>query len=759
MELKATFCKPLYRSRPAGFTVGLYRLLSPALLPNGSASRYVKVSGMDLPERKGIAYSFSGHWEKDKKAGNENYFFEAGSFRESLPQDEAGIIRYLKSIDGIGKKMAERIFEAFGEDVFRVLDEEPERLLAVKGVRVKTYDKIRTCWIKSRGGRELFAYLYGFQIPESVIRKLFDTYEEFALEIVKSEPYSLTDFSGISFAAADRIARAEGFGLLCRQRIEAAMEEAVRRTEAAGSTCCLWQELYEGTLDLLKTDLSTKEHALLQKEMERFSEKAPLEAVFFRLMKRQSGRRDPRIVSEKAEGKVFYFRKTTRNREKAVSENLKRIAAAASPSSISRKELDDILEEGVRKGRLTARLSPPQKDAVLTALAENLCIITGVPGTGKTFVQKAILYVWERMKKNARPLLLAPTGRAAKRMEESSGHPARTIHSALGLFEEEGCLRQRERLECDLLIVDETSMLDNATASILFSSVETGTKVILIGDENQLPSVGAGAVLRELLAARVFPSVRLTEVFRQAKGSSISYNAARMQRGETQMLEDDSFSFLEAAGSERIAWQAAAIYAELAETLPLSEIAVLSPYRKKTTTGTALLNKTLQKVIFPERGEERDLQKGDKVMFTKNMSGLTNGEIGTITDVRSGKEGKIIAACFGEDEVLLDEKEMRHLELAYASTIHKSQGSEYKVVLLIMDPAHAYMHTREIVYTALTRAKERCIVIGSRAAFIRAAGNDRKARRTSLLAHFLKTAGDGSREDSEETEEQLKLNI
>ena len=299
----------------------------------------------------------------------------------------------------------------------------------------------------------------------------------------------------------------------------------------------------------------------------------------------------------------------------------------------------------------------------------------------------------------------------------------------------------------DLLIVDETSMLDNAVASVLFSSVETGTKVILVGDERQLPSVGAGAVLREMLASGVLPSVSLTDVFRQAKGSSISYNAARIQRGIPDMLEDESFSFLETEGSENIA--------ALAEDLPLSEIAVLSPYRKRTPTGTASLNKTLQKVVFPERGGAGEPAEGDKVMFTKNMSGLTNGEIGIISSVRCGEEGTLLCACFGEEEFLLDEQEARYLELAYASTIHKSQGNEYKAVILIMDPAHSYMHTREIVYTALTRAKERCIVIGSRKAFSEAVQNERQTVRKSLLAQFLRRAESGPKE----SEEQLKLNI
>ena len=755
MELKAKLFKTLYRGRLAGFSVGLFQALSPALFPDGSSSRYVKVCGKDLPERKGIVYSFSGKWQKDRKSGKGKYLFAAESFCEVLPEERSDAVRYLKSLDGIGQKLAERIYAEFGDDIYRVLDEEPQRLLAVKGVSKGTYEKIHTSWIKRRRGKDLFAYLYGFQIPESAIREIFCAYEEFALEIVKSEPYSLTGFTGIGFTAADRIARAEGAGLLCRQRIEAATEEAIRCAENKGSTCCSWQELYEGTLRILKADLSKEEQKSLQQEMARFSGKAPFEAVLFRLVQRQSERQDPAIICETEGGKSFFFRRITHQREKAVSGNLMRIAKAPSPFHVSGEALEEILAEGVRSGELSSRLSQQQKEAVQMALNCSLCIITGGPGTGKTFVQKAILYAWKSLSQDPKPLLLAPTGRAAKRMEESAGHPAKTIHSALGLYEAEGRLRKTTALDSDLLIVDETSMLDNAVASVLFSSAETGTKVILVGDERQLPSVGAGAVLREMLASGVLPSVSLTDVFRQAKGSSISYNAARMQRGIPDMLEDESFSFLETEGSENIAEKAAELYAALAEDLPLSEIAVLSPYRKRTPTGTASLNKTLQKVVFPERGGAGEPAEGDKVMFTKNMSGLTNGEIGIISSVRCGEEGTLLCACFGEEEFLLDEQEARYLELAYASTIHKSQGNEYKAVILIMDPAHSYMHTREIVYTALTRAKERCIVIGSRKAFSEAVQNERQTVRKSLLAQFLRRAESGPKE----SEEQLKLNI
>ena len=757
MELKARFLKTLYSSRATGYTVALYKAVSPALFPDGTSAQYIKAAGRNLPKRKGAEYTFSGKWQEDKAAGAK-FIFAADDFSEAAPEGPEETVRYLQGLDGIGAKLALRIYAGFGEDVFRILDSEPERLLTVKGMRAKTLAKMRTSWIKSRKGKDLFTYLYGFQIPERAIREVFDAYEEYAMQIVRSEPYSLTGFSGIGFSSADRIARAQGGGLLCRQRIAAAMEQALRAAESAGSTCCTWQDLYEGSLRLLREDLSGKERKLLSQQMQSAAEKAPLEVLFFRLAQRGAEKASSAIAAEEADGELFFFRKNTLQRERALAKSLKRLSAAPSPVKMTRAMLESILEDGIREGVLTARLSPQQKETVFAALLNSLCIITGGPGTGKTFVLKAILYAWERLRKSAKPLLLAPTGRAAKRMEESSGYPAKTIHSALGIYETEGESRLTALPDCDLLIVDETSMLDNSLAELLFSSAGQGTKVILAGDERQLPSVGAGAVLREVLGSGALPSVRLTQVFRQEKGSSIAYNAARMQRGKQKMLEDESFSFCQAEGSEAIAEEAAKLYAELLKEYPLSEIAVLTPYRRSTATGAEALNRRLQKAAGTAGDGAGEPAAGDKVMFTKNMSGLANGDIGIITSARKHGPKKITCVIFGEEEYILDEQEAEHLELAYACTVHKSQGSEYRVVLLIMDPAHANMHTRQIVYTALTRAKERCIVIGSRKAFSRAVQNETQAERKSLLSYFLRKSEESAIEGRLQ-EEQLSLNI
>ena len=758
MDIKCNFYKQLFFAESTGFTVALYKTASPVLFPAGDTSQYIKVSGTNLPQKKGVDIVLKGEWQKDRKGGAGKYIFACESFEEPLPTEGSGIVKYLQTIDGIGKKMASRIYAEFGEDVFRILDEEPERLLEVKGLRKRTYEKIRTYWIRNSRGKELFAYLYGFKIPDSAIREIYDTYEEFALDVVKSEPYSLMDFAGIGFRNADAIARDNGGGLMSRQRIAAAMAEAIRQTENTGSTCTSWQELLDGTIRLLRTGLSEEERNAYYADASRLTAKAPLEVILFKVAQMEAERPSSGIVIEQADGEFFFFRKLTNQRERAVATNIRRLAALPSSVQVSEERLNSILDDGIKDGVLNARLSPHQKEAVLTALNSNICIITGGPGTGKTFVQKAILYAWETLKGHTSPLLLAPTGRASKRMSESTGYPARTVHSALGLFETNDELRTKARLECDLLIVDEASMLDNTIASILFSSVGAKTKVVLVGDDKQLPSVGAGAVLRELLSADVIPTVALTSVFRQANGSSIAYNAARMQKGETEMLEDESFSFIEVSGTDEIVKAVSEKYAALAAEYPLSEIAVLSPYRRKTESGVNALNKTLQQIIYPDRESDGEFQDGDKVMFTRNENGLTNGDIGIVTGVRKDDGGSLLRVAFGDDEFLLDEKDQEHLELAYATTIHKSQGSEYKVVLLVMDPAHSVMLTKEIAYTALTRARETCFVIGSREkAFNKAIRNARTSDRKSLLAHYLKQPKEIT--DSQELkEEQLKFN-
>ena len=735
MNIKARFYKELYYAESTGYTVALYKSLSPALFPDGSQTNYIKVSGMRLPQTKGVSYDLSGEWQKDAKSGRGKYIFLADDARELLPKDSSGIIKYLQTIDGIGKKSAVRIYEEFGDDVFKVLDTRIERLLEVKGIKKRTYEKIRTSWIRKSAGKELFAYLYSFGITDVSITQIYDTYEEFSLDIVRTEPYSLMDFYGIGFKSADAIARDNGIGLLSRQRIAAAMAEAMRSVENTGSTCCTWPELYKETCSLLRKRLTEKELAEYIRESEILSEKAPLEVIFFKLCQRET-EKALIISSETVDGEVYYFRNVTHTREKDIARHVKRLAGIESRVHVSEERLSQILEGAIAEKVLSARLSGAQKKAVLMALNNNFSIITGGPGTGKTFVQKAILYAAEELGIED-PLLLAPTGRAARRMSESTGFPARTIHSALGIYEADEMTHKAERLSCDLLIVDEASMLDTTVAAILFASIGNGTKVVIVGDDKQLPSVGAGAVLRELLSSDTLPVTMLKSVFRQPKGSSISYNAARMIEGETEMLEDESFSFVEVEGTDNIEKEVIAQYGVFTSEYDISDVAVLSPYRRKTATGIDSLNRALQKVIFPERGDS-DFQEGDKVMYTKNANGLTNGDIGIITEIVTEEDGRFIKADFGELSAVFDERDAQNLELAYATTVHKSQGSEYKIVLLVMDKAHSVLHSKEIVYTALTRAKEKCIVIGSRDAFARSITNGKASCRRSLLSHFLK---------------------
>lgn len=760
MDLKCRFYKELFFAEDTGYTVALYRPTSPLLSPSGKDLGYVKVTGSHLPETKGVTYCFTGEWAKDSKGGSGKYVFHADTFSEERPEDSAGIVKYLQTIDGIGKKAALRIYAEFGDDVFRVMDEEIERLLSVKGIRKRSYEKIRACWLKKSKGKELFAYLYGFGIADAAITKVYETYEEFALDIVKSEPYSLMDFYGIGFRASDAIARDNGIALAGKQRITAAMYEALRDIESTGSTCCTWPVLFKKTVNLLRARLTEEEHIRYLQEVDQLSEKAPFEVILFKLAQREA-EKGVNIACVNSGGENFYFRRLTYSREKDIARHVKRLAGYPSAVNVSEERLTSILDDAITEGVLTARLSGKQKEAVLMALNNSFSIITGGPGTGKTFVQKALLYAAERLGIE-KPLLLAPTGRAARRMSESTGYPAQTIHSALGIFEatDDMTAAKAEKLECDLLIVDEASMLDTVVAAIMFSSIGRNTKVVLVGDDKQLPSVGAGAVLRELLKSGVLPTTTLKSVFRQAKGSSISYNAARMVAGETEMLEDESFSFVEVTGTENIEKEVRTQYEAFTSEYDISDVAVLSPYRRSTATGVDALNKSLQKVIFPER-EGEGFQEGDKVMFTRNQSGLTNGDIGIVTSVTRDDDGRWIAADFGDQKVILDEKEAQNLELAYATTVHKSQGSEYKVVLLVMDPAHKFLHSKSIVYTALTRAKGTCVCIGSREAFTRSILNDRQTERSSMLATFLTdkpagNLGDGSAEEKEEPE-QLTL--
>lgn len=739
MKIKCKFFKPVYQKDQ--FIIAIYKAINPIETPLKTGELYFTAKGINLPSARKVTYVLDGQWITSAKDGKRRCTFEVNSFEEELPKESAGIIKYLQTLDGVGKITAILLYEKFGNDIFDVLDNDIEQIQNVKGIRKATFRKIKTCWTQKSVGKELFAFLFKFKVPNNVIMKIFETYEEFALDMLKQNPYAFIEFPGFGFFTADAIAKdmcieneEDPNSYLNRtERIKAGILEVIKEYEiggplirsystkyhipiSTGNTCIAWPELYSLVCELLNLNTSAEDICRV-----------------INLMKDREI-----IISDNN----YFFRRESGRKEMGVAKKVTTMLQSNERFSLNltKSELDFLLTQAIAKNVLDVKLSDEQTCAVLTALNNRLAIITGGPGTGKTSIIKAIIYALEDKLYDPEILLVAPTGRAARRMAESTGYPARTIHSALGLYANESEHNMTiEKLSADVVIIDEASMIDLSLASYLFSAINDHTRVVIVGDDKQLPSVGPGCVLRELIECKEVPVATLTAVFRQAKGSSISYNAKRIIAGNPNILEDDTFSLIEVDGTDNIAEKVKELYKEYVDEYGINEVTILSPYRQKTNTGVDSLNIALQRLMFPDKKPEAaDLfMTGDKVMYTKNSNGLTNGELGIITAINNVDGEPAITCEFSGEIVTLEDEDIRNLDLAYATTIHKSQGSEYKVVIIVMDPVHGIMHKRNLIYTAVTRAKRKCIVVGSKKSYLKSISAEETNVRLSRLGDYI----------------------
>jgi len=406
--------------------------------------------------------------------------------------------------------------------------------------------------------------------------------------------------------------------------------------------------------------------------------------------------------------------------------------------------LDDELDYEERLMNL--KLAPEQREAVKMALTQGLSVITGGPGTGKTLIQKAILDIYRRQYPNAEICCGAPTGRAARRMEQSTGFMASTVHKALGLVaDEDGNYGDPEIIEADLILVDEVSMLDIYLAGYLFGAIESGKRIVLIGDADQLPSVGPGAVLSEIIASGRIPVVRLDQVFRQDSGSRIATNAKRIRHGNVSLEYGDDFQFISSPNMQMSAERIAELYLQETKKYGIDNVALLTPYRQKTETGANALNERLRELVNPKSNEKPEIVRGkrvfrcgDKVMQIKNHDDVNNGDIGYIRSISGSGEDIIVKVDFGDGRMKeYEPADLDMLDFGYAFTVHKSQGSEYKSVIINLQCAHYNMLTRPLIYTAINRGKERVIIVGEKRALSIAIKKTDTEKRGTCLAQRL----------------------
>lgn len=676
--------------------------------------------------------------------------FEVKSYRMMEPEDLKAVERYLGSgaIRGIGPVLAKRIIDAFGEDTVSVMESDPVRLASVRGISKKSAVSMVDCFIEKSEQRAYIIFMQKFGLSISVANRLYKIYGTDARTLIQENPYRIIrDVPGIGFKTADRIAEMAGIALDSEFRIRAGVEHVLREAMMNGDTYVCAEPLRQEAEHILKLEVHDFDQLL------------------------DSMRDEGRIVRrEDDEDKVYLS--YVYQAEYTVAQRVRLLDRTVSADEEAvRMEILEI------EKNLKLELDDDQRRSVLEVIRHGFTVITGGPGTGKTTLVKVILEYFLRDGKEV--ALAAPTGRAAKRMTEATGFEAKTIHRLLEVGRSEdgdspgnGTFGRNEEypIEADILIVDEASMIDIFLMKALLRAVAEGTRFVLVGDHNQLPSVGPGNVLLDILDSEVIPTVRLQTIYRQDEDSTIVTNAYRILNGEDIDVtrNADDFYFIRSNSPEDIIHKANLLIGERLGRklgLPADEFQVLSPTRQGSV-GVEALNRALQEGLNPSRRGVtsmehmgRTFREGDKVMQVKNNyntewelvtdeggvlqrgAGVFNGDVGTIQSINAML--KEVTVLFDDKRrVIYPYRELEEIELAYAVTVHKSQGSEYPAIVLILYGGPRLLLTRNILYTAVTRAKRCVVVLGSVETFKAMIANESmQIRRTSLTERLLEAYG------------------
>ncbi len=712
----------IFHNADNGFTILRILPRSDAHENAPKADPYV-AKGYVLNPQAGVLVRMEGTWVHDARYGRQ---FQMHMCDEVLPASTEGIRLYLGSglIKGVGEVVAGKIVEKFGEDTIRILDEEPEKILSVPKIGKKKLSSIIQGWAEHRGVRDLMMFLQPYGITANLAVRIYKHYGPEALEIVKQNPYRLAmDVRGIGFVSADNAAQKLGFSKDNALRAQAGVLYTLDKCNEKGHVYMPRDALLTLTSDELEISYDLVENALAELEAEE------------------------RIVHEELGGEEGIFLQKFFHYESKTAFYLKRLLA--SPKSVHFENAADTVKSVL--AQLPLALAEAQEKAIHTAATSKLMVLTGGPGTGKTTIIKAIIDAFHSV--DAKILLAAPTGRAAKRMSEATNREAKTIHRLLEFNPgEDGFARNEDNpLACSLLIIDEASMMDIFLFYHLLKATPLGATMIFVGDVHQLPSVGPGNVLNDIIASQGLPVVELTEIFRQSSHSKIVYNAHLINKGQVPNLESSKerlsdFYFIHAKDPESVA---NLIVSLVTERVPqrfgydaVNDIQVLVPMHRGEA-GSENLNKRLQEVLIAsnapsiQRGK-KVFRLGDKVMQTRNNyeKDVFNGDIGTVI-LLDGKD-RTLTVRIDDRNIPYEFDELDDIVPAYAISIHKSQGSEYPVVIIPLLMQHYMLLQRNLVYTGVTRGKKLVILVGESRALKMAIANNNTVKRHTRLQERLR---------------------
>ena len=672
--------------------------------------------GYHLVSTNVVEVELDGNWEQSKHGLQ----LSVTTCKQIVPTDQAGVLAYLSSgiIKGVGPEIAKAIVARFGDKTMEVLEKNPQQLLSIRGIAKTKLKSIIASYEETKALSDLMIYLAPFGVSMKKAAMIKEEFGDQSLQIVKTDPFQLCKIKGFGFMTVDSIARKTKVSLKHPMRYAGAINYVLDEARVSGHLFLSVDETVGRCYDLLNSDC----------EAEVVSEEEIRQAI-------SNERLESRIY---VEGTRVYLSYERMCEVKAA----KRIV-----SMILQEDFEEIydLDEKIDQAEQTLKqkLAPSQRKAVKLCLSHPISIMTGGPGSGKTTTLRFILDIYKKEYPSNEILLAAPTGRASRRMAEQTGMSASTLHSALGLItDEESPLNDTELLPADLIVVDEFSMVDMRLAYILLERIKPGAQLLIVGDADQLPSVGAGNVLREMIRSEKVPTAVLDTVFRQASNSRIIINAHAINHNDTHLQYGDDFQMLEVQNAEDAAQLVVKNYLQEVSQYGLENVQILSPFRKRGAVASNALNETIRDLVNPASKRKMELKcgsrvfrVGDRIMQTANRNGVSNGDVGLITGMEKADDEVFV------DIRLLDGRELRYskdmmedVEFSYCLTIHKSQGQEYPVIIVPLLKEHYIMLRRNLLYTAVTRAKAKVILIGQRQAVYIAIHKCDVGQRNTVLA-------------------------